>query len=138
MYRSRGLQARLVKMDNEVSRAMHKYIKGAKLESEFPLATQIVAPNDHRRNQAERAIRTFKGHFITILATTDPSFPVKDWDLLLDHTLLTLNLLRQSRINNKLSAYAQVQGLYDFNKNPIAPAGCRVMILNHPNERGSW
>ena len=37
MYRARGLQARLVKMDNEVSRAMHKYIKGAKLEGEFPV-----------------------------------------------------------------------------------------------------
>lgn len=33
----------------------------------------LVPPDTHRRNAAERAIRTFKNHFIAGLCTTDPS-----------------------------------------------------------------
>ncbi len=32
---------------------------------------QLVPPHDHQRNIAEKAIQTFKGHFISILCGTD-------------------------------------------------------------------
>ena len=36
---------------------------------------QLVLPNTHWSNAAERAIRTFKAHFISILAGVAPDFP---------------------------------------------------------------
>jgi hypothetical protein len=37
---------------------------------------QLDPPDTHRRNLAERAIQTFKSHFIAILAGLDPAFPI--------------------------------------------------------------
>ena len=31
-----------------------------------------------------------------------------------------------------------LKGHHDFNCNPIAPAGCRVLVHNRPKERGAW
>ena len=36
---------------------------------------QLVPPDVHRCNIAERAIRIFKAHFLSILAGISPSFP---------------------------------------------------------------
>ena len=33
---------------------------------------QLVPPNVHRKNIAEKAIRTFKAHFLAFLAGVDP------------------------------------------------------------------
>ena len=65
---------------------------------------ELVPPHQHRRNTAERAIRTFKNHFSAGLATCDPGFPVRQWDRLVEQAELTLNLLINSRTNTKLSA----------------------------------
>jgi hypothetical protein len=50
---------------------------------------QLVPPGLH-----QRAIRTFKNHFIAGLCTTAPDFPLTLWDQLLPQALMTLNLLR--------------------------------------------
>ena len=63
-----------------------------------------MPPDLHRRNAAERAIRTFKAHFLAILAGVAIDFPRHLWDLLLPQTELTLNLLRQSTANPQISA----------------------------------
>jgi hypothetical protein len=60
------------------------------------------------------------------------------WDKLLEQAVLTLNLLRGSRINPKLSAYAQVFGHFDFDKTPIAPPGTRIMVHEKPKDRSTW
>jgi hypothetical protein len=99
---------------------------------------QLVPPGVHRANAAERSIRTFKNHFNAGLCSTDPDFPVHLWDRLLDQAVLTLNLMRGSRINPKLSAWAQVHGQYDSNKNPIAPPGTRVLVHVKPTQRSTW
>ena len=44
---------------------------------------QLVPPNDHRRNIAEKAIQTFKAHFIAIICGADKSFPLHLWCQLL-------------------------------------------------------
>ena len=44
-----------------------------------------------------------------------------------------LNLLQQSRINPKISAYAQVHGEYDFNDTPVTPTGTHVFL--HENQQ---
>jgi hypothetical protein len=66
---------------------------------------QLVPPDMHRRNTAERMIRHFKNHFLSILAGVDAMFPPYLWDLLLPQAKLTVNLLRQATINPKISAW---------------------------------
>ena len=87
------------------------------------VAFQLVPPHVHRRNATERAIRMFKNHFLAVLATADPDYPVSEWDRLPPQAELTLNLLQSARINPKLSAYAYLFGFFCFNKTPLAPAG---------------
>jgi hypothetical protein len=74
---------------------------------------QLVPPHYHRRNAAERAIRTFEEHFVTGLSSADPSFPMHLWDRLLPQAEITLNLLRKSRLHPRPSAAAHYHGLVD-------------------------
>ena len=56
-------------LDNEISRDFKEHL------SSINLPFQLVSPGDHRANPAERAIQTFKNHFIAMLSGTDPDFP---------------------------------------------------------------
>jgi hypothetical protein len=93
---------------------------------------QLVPPNVHRRNAAERAISTYKDHLIAGLSSTDKVFPLHLWDKLILQANITLNLLRQSHINPQLSAYAHIYGAFDFNRTPMAPPG--TLVLVHENQ----
>jgi hypothetical protein len=44
---------------------------------------QLVPPNNHRRNIAEKAIQVSKAYFISILCGADKAFPLHLWDRLL-------------------------------------------------------
>jgi hypothetical protein len=132
LFKSRGLQPKLQKLDNEASGLLQDFMAAENIDY------QLVPPGIHRRNAAERAIRTFKNHFIAGLCTTDPKFPLVLWDQLLPQTLITLNLLRSSRINPQLSAWAQVHGNFDYNRTPLAPPGTRVLVHGKPDLRGTW
>jgi len=127
-----GLRPQLQRLDNECSDILKECMHDE--NADF----QLVPLYSHRCNAAERAIRTFKNHFIAGLATTNTSFPLHLWDKLLPQALLTLNLLCGSRINPKLSAYAQVYGHFDFNRTPIAPPGIKVLAHKNPSVRTSW
>ena len=83
----RGHGVDLQILDNECSSAYKLHIKekwGAKF--------QLVPPDVHRRNIAERSIRTFKENLLAILSGISDSFPNYLWDWLLTQTELTLNL----------------------------------------------
>jgi hypothetical protein len=84
---------------------------------------QLVPPHRHRRNAAERAIRTFKEHFVAGLSSDDPHFPLHLWDRLFSQAEITLNLLRTSRERPQLSAAAHFHGLIDYNKTYFAQPG---------------
>ena len=99
---------------------------------------QLVPPHVHRRNAAERAIRTFKEHFLAILAGVDPSFPASRWDLLLPQAELTLNLLRPCRYNPTVSAWEGLNGYFKFDATPMGPPGSRIIIHAKPELRKSW
>ena len=104
-------------MDNECSTDLRRAI--LKIGGNY----ELVPPYMHRRNAAEVAIKTAKNHLLTGLATCGPDFPISEWDRLLRQCELTLNLLRTSRVNTKLSAWAYLNGVFDFNKTPLAPPG---------------
>ena len=76
---------------------------------------ELVPPHQHRRNAAERAIRTYKNHVLAGLATCDLAFLISKWDRILPQATLTLNLLRSSRVNPELSAHTYIFGNFDFN-----------------------
>ena len=89
----------------------------------------------HRRNAAERAVRTFKNYFIASQCTVDPLFHFYLWDCLLFQVTMTLNILRRSLLNPELSAYEQVDGIQNFERSPLAPLGCEVKIHENPHKR---
>ena len=105
---------------------------------EDKLDYQIAPPGDHRNNPAEGAIKHAKAHFISVRACAGRDFDERGWDLLLPHTEHTLNLLRPSKINPLISARTMADGHYDFRKNPIAPAGTKVIVHERKMERGTW
>ena len=70
--------------------------------------------------------------------STDPNFPLSNWCRLLPQAELTLNLLHASRLNPKLSAYAQLEGTFDFTHTPLAPPGTQVIIHEKPTNRQTW
>jgi hypothetical protein len=122
LLKRRGLKPKLQKLDNEASKELLQFIQDEDIDY------QVVPSNMHRRNAAERASRTFKNHFISTLCGTDPNFPLHLWDRLLPQALLTLNLLRASRINPRLSAQAQVHGAFDYNRTPLGPPGTLALV----------
>ena len=61
----------------------------------------------------------------------DPEFPMHLWDKTIPQAELTLNLLRQSRINPKMSAWEQIHGWFDFNRTPFPPHA-------RPTQRQTW
>jgi hypothetical protein len=78
--------------------------------SEANIDFQIDPSHVHHHNAAEGAIRTFKNHFIVGLSSTNTNFLFNLWKKLLTQGLLTLNLIRRSRINPQLSLQSQVHG----------------------------
>jgi hypothetical protein len=55
---ARGLKPELMKLDNEASTLLKDYLY------QQDITFQLVPPYSHRRNSAERAIRSFKDHLI--------------------------------------------------------------------------
>jgi hypothetical protein len=130
--RAAGLGLKKHILHNEASKAFKELIRENGLEYE------LVPPGNHRRNQAECAILTFKAHFIAILAGVDSKFPLSLWCHLLKPTELTLNLLRQFKVSPKISAFAHVHGPHNYMKKPFVPLGCAIQAHVKPNDRRTW
>jgi hypothetical protein len=127
-----GLGIRKHMLDNEALDAFKQYIRQQQIQFE------LVPPGNHRRNKAEHAIQTFKAHFISILAGVDDKFPLSLWCHLLEPKELTLNLLRQSKVAPKISAFAHVHGPHNYMKKPFAPLGCAIQAHVKPEDRRTW
>jgi hypothetical protein len=110
-----GLRQQFQHLDHKCSTIFQEYL--VQQDIAFPL----VPPGIHCAKSAKRAIRTFMNHLLVGICSTDPDFPMSLWDRLLPQAIITLNLLRGSRINPKLSAHAQVFGQYSYYTTPIDP-----------------
>ena len=51
---------------------------------------------------------------------------------------MNLNTLRTSRINPKLSAYAVIFVIHDFNRCPLPPPGTKVIVREKTDNRWTW
>lgn len=131
--KSKGFKPTFNVTDNQAAMPIKKYL------SKEQTNWQFVEPNNHRVNAAERAIQTYKNHFISGLCTTDSEWPLQLWDNLTEQALITLNLLRTSRIDPTKSAYHQLHGhKYDWNAHPLAPPGTKAIVYESPHSRASW
>jgi hypothetical protein len=128
----KGFKPKLQTLDNEASAALKIFFTVNDIDY------QLVPPHCHRRNAAERAIRTFNEHFVTGLSSVDPDFTLNLWDRLLLQAEFTLNLLRTSRLHPQLSAAAHFHGLVDYNKTAFAPPGCKIIAHEKPVKLRTW
>ena len=118
-------------LDNEIS----KELTTAFIQND--ITYHLVPPEVKRRNAAERAIQTWKNHFIAGLCSVDPSYPISEWDRLVRQGDLMLNLLHNSRVNPNLSSWEYLFGHCDYNSTPIAPPGIKLIIHLKPKQRAS-
>jgi hypothetical protein len=100
---------------------------------------ELVPPEDHQRNLAKKSIGTFKDHFIGVLSGCAKSMPMHLWCQLLPQVERQLLLLRQSRVNPGMSAYAHVyQGQLDYNKHPFVPIGMELLGHIKPHKQQTY
>ena len=99
---------------------------------------RLIEPYVHRKNATERAIRTYKNHLNAALCCLPPNFLLNLWDRQIPQANKTINLLRASYINPKISAYTALEAAFDLNKTQLAPPGCPVLIHEASTQRKSW
>jgi hypothetical protein len=127
--KSKGITPRRQMLDNEASKEYLKAIEKHGIEWE------LVPPDNHRQNVAEKGIQTAKGHIIAKILGCDDSFPFREWHRMLPQIELTLNLLRPANVRNTVSAHTYVHGVHDYNRMPLAPLGCRAQCYVDPERR---
>ena len=120
--KAKGLNPRFQILDNKASTELKQAITNQ--ATNFQLAPPFI----HRRNAAERAIRTFKKHLIARLSSVDKAFPLHRWDYLLEQEVITLKLLRPARLNPNLSAYAYLLSMFNNTATPLVPLGIKCQI----------
>ena len=107
---NRGFKPKFNILDNIASKAIVKFLK-----NEQKIGIQLVEPNNHRANAAERAIQTFKNHMIAGFCTFDSNFLLVLWNKTVRQGQDTLNMLRTAQTHPKISAYHALEGVHDFN-----------------------
>ena len=100
------------------------------------MTIDLTPVGQHRRNKAERAIRTYKNHHVATLSGVDKECPLELWSDFLEQIEFTLNLMRTSPSGT--SAWAAVHGPHDLNKFPIAPLGVKVVAHVPAQSRRTW
>ena len=130
-FRNHGHHLKIQILDNENPRALQDHFDTLQIK------WQMVTPFKKRTNKAERAIQTFKRHFLSILSSTHPSFPLNHWPELLEQTEYTLNMLRPWADQPSISAYHGIfREPYNFLAHPMAPLG--TLIVVHDTQRETW
>ena len=66
----------------------------------------------------------------------DPNFLLSEQDRLIPQTNITLNLLRNTRCNSKLSAYSYIFGTFNFIATPLALPETKVVAHTHSDKQG--
>ena len=120
----RGLQPKYCRMDNECSAPIKKFITDNDME------LQLTPPQMHRRNWSERSIQTGKAHLIAGLVGINPKFPLHLWCRLIPQCEKTLNMMRPTHINPKISADTYLQDIHDFNRVPLTPPESLQSYIN--------
>ena len=113
-------------LNNEISALYQNRIKATNM------TFQLVPPDDHRHNIAKKSIQTWKDHFIGVLSGTAESFPDHLWCQVIPQAERQLLLLRQSKSNPKISAYAHVYGPHNYDTTPFVPVRMETLVHDKP------
>jgi hypothetical protein len=116
-------------LDNQASVSYKKAI------GDSDMTYELVPPDNHQCNMAEKAVQTFKDHFVGVLSGCTPTFLLHLWCQLLPQVEWQLLLLQQSQPYPNLSTYAHVYGHHDYNKHPFVPIGMEALVHNKPHKR---
>ena len=127
-----ALQPKYCRMDNECFTPIKFFITDNKME------LQLTPLQMHRRNWYERSIHTGKSHLISSLVGINPNPPLHLWCRLIPQCGKTLNMMRPTHINPKISADTYLQGIHDFNRVPLDPPGILAVIHESPYSRESY
>ena len=105
---------------------------------ETGMTYQLVLPDEHRRNIAEKIIQTWKYHFISVCSGVSAHFPMHLWYRSIPQAGKQLLLLRQTNINRNVSAFAYLYGPHDYNAQPFVPIGMEAMIHDKLSRRKTF
>ena len=98
----RGINPGFHFMDNQESTALKMTM------TTMNIKYQLVPPRNHRANNSDREIQTFKNHLIAELCSVDRKFHIQLWYILLQQAKISLNLIRQSRTLTHISLYNHI------------------------------
>ena len=68
---------------------------------------------NHKVNAAEPEVKVAKYHIIAHVSTLDHQCPIQLWSKMLPQFQDTLDMIRTSHNNNKLTAYEELNGKFD-------------------------
>ena len=117
-------------LDNEISAVYRLEIKQTSMNF------QIVPQDDHRHNLAEKAIQTWKEHFIGVMSRTAAALPAHLWYQAIHQVEMQLLPLQQSNVNPKISSYTHVYGSHNYNAALFVTIGMETLVHNKPKRRG--
>eukprot|EP00804_Cyclotella_cryptica_P014540 CCRYP_004834-RA/>CCRYP_004834-RA protein AED:0.38 eAED:0.43 QI:0/0/0/1/0/0/2/0/284 len=123
---------RIQVLDNKISAAYKLAITNS------GMSYQLVPPNDHQRNIAEKAIQTWKDHFIAIISGTDTKFPLHLWCQLLPQMERQLSLLQQSNEYPHISSHTHLYDHHDYNAQPFVPLCMEALVRDKPHRRKTF
>ena len=129
---TRNLAPKLHVMDNECSKVIKAFI----LKKKFKI--HLVEPHNHRVNATKAAVKAAKCHVVSGLATVNILFPLRLWCKFIPQMEMTMNMLRTSRPDSKISAYKDMEGAFDWNRTPLAPLGSKATVIVEASEQSSW
>jgi hypothetical protein len=119
-FKDLGHQIQFQVLDNECPASLLRFFQ------QQHVTVQRVPLNQKRTNKAERAIQTFRRHFLLVLVGTHSNFHINQWHHLLPQTEVTLNMLQDMDV----SAYHGLHRKpYDFISRPMAP--CSTLLVAH-------
>ena len=116
-------------LDKEISEAYKEEILATNM------SYQLVLPDVHRRNIAEREIQTWKSHFIGILSGTAATFPLHLWCQIITQAKRQLLLVSQTNLNTNISSYAYMYGQHDNNAAPFVTIRMESLVHKKPNSK---
>ena len=130
-FNNHGHQLQFQVLDNECPESLLRFFEQQHVD------VDRVPPHQKRANKAERAIQTFRNHFLSILVGTHPNFPINQWHHLLPQAEATLNMMHAWPDNFSISAYHGIHRRpYDFLSHPMAP--CGTLLVAHDPGGEKW
>ena len=139
--RRQGIVPKHQILDNQCHGLMKQAIKETTLSdgSISKMTYEFVPPEEHQQNMAKKSIQTFKDHFVGVLSGCAKTMPMHLWCQLLPQVERQLLLLRQSRVNPGMLAYAhEYQGQHNYSKHPFVPIEMESLVHVKPHKRRTY